>query len=266
MKSSEFLPADLAQLSALQPPDWGSLIPRFEYFISSPHCHPIKILEQGELVAVGTSILHADTAWLACVVVHDGHRKKGLGNAITEDLIANIDRTKFKTIYLDATEYGYPVYLKLGFEVETTYTHLRSTSNLQAASSSEFIVPFEALYLPQILAIDQHVSGEDRSGVLSDFIDSGLLYVADNQVQGFYIPGWGDGPIMAISEAAGAALIKRRAQDESAAVLPSDHIFAINYLNELSFQHYKLSRRMFLGEKRNWQPTGIYNRISGQLG
>ncbi|MCF2490956.1 GNAT family N-acetyltransferase [Dyadobacter sp. CY347] len=266
MKSTAFVTADLDQLPVLQPPDWGSLIPRFEYFIASPLCHPIKISEQGELVAVGTSIMHADTVWLACVVVHAGHRNKGLGKEITQDLITNIDQTHFKTIYLDATEYGFPVYLKLGFEVETTYTHMRSTSDLLTASSSAFIVPFDAHYLPQILAIDQHVSGEDRSGVLSDFIQTSLLYVADGQVLGFYIPGWGDGPIIAISEAAGAALIKKRAQDENAAILPSDHAFAINCLQALSFKEYRTSRRMFLGEKRIWQPTGIYNRISGQLG
>jgi GNAT superfamily N-acetyltransferase len=266
MKTSEFLVADLDQLPAVQPPDWGDLVPRFQYFIDSPLCHPIKISENDEVVAIGTSIMHADTAWLACVVVHPGHRKKGLGNAITKELIANIDQSKYKTIYLDATEYGYPVYAKLGFEVETTYTHMRATGGVISPSSSDFIIPFEDKYLEQIYEVDALVSGEDRSGVISDFIKSSLLYVADSKVQGFYIPGWGDGPIIAILQNAGAALIKRRAEDETSAVLPTGHTFAINYLQEINFQSIKTSRRMFLGEKREWDPTGIYNRISGQLG
>ncbi|MCF0040651.1 GNAT family N-acetyltransferase [Dyadobacter fanqingshengii] len=266
MKSSKFLTADLPQLPAMQPADWGDLTPRFAYFIPSPHCHPIKISENGELIAIGTAITHADTVWLACIVVHAAHRKKGLGNAITQDLIANIDRTKYKTIYLDATEYGYPVYAKLGFEVETTYTHMRKTGGAPVTSFSNHIVQFEENYLDQIFDVDQQVSGEDRSGVISDFAKSSLLYVVDSQVQGFYIPEWGDGPIIAISEAAGAALIKRRAMDEAAAVLPTDNDFAISCLEEHHFQFYRTSRRMFLGETRIWQPTGIYNRISGQLG
>lgn len=266
MKTSEFLSTDLQQLPAVQPPDWGDLIPRFQYFIDSPLCHPIKITEGDELVAIGTSIMHADTAWLACVVVHPGHRNKGLGKAVTQELIANIDRTKYKTIYLDATEYGYPVYAKLGFEVETTYTHMRKTDGASTTASSECTAPFEQKYLAQIFEVDQQVSGEDRSGVLSDFVEASLLYVVDSQVQGFYIPGWGDGPIMAITKKAGTALIKRRAEDEQSAVLPTDHTYAINCLQELHFQAYRTSRRMFLGERRTWQPTGIYNRISGQLG
>ncbi|MCF0063472.1 GNAT family N-acetyltransferase [Dyadobacter chenwenxiniae] len=266
MKSSEFITADLVQLPAMQPADWGNLVPRFEYFIASPHCHPIKISENGELIAIGTSIMHADTVWLACIVVHEGHRKKGLGNAITQDLIANIDRAKYKTIYLDATEYGFPVYAKLGFEEETTYTHMRSTGGAPVTSFSEHIVPYEEHYLNQIYNVDAQVSGEDRSGVISDFIKSALLYVVDSQVQGFYIPGWGDGPIIAVSEAAGAALIKRRAMDETAAVVPTGNEFAIDCLQGHHFQFYKISRRMVLGEKRAWHATGIYNRISGQLG
>ena len=266
MKSSAFLPSDLEQLPDLQPVDWGDLVPRFQYFISSPHCHPVKISENGNLVAIGTSIMHADTVWLACIVVHANHRKKGLGKAVTEDLIARIDRTKYKTIYLDATEYGYPVYTKLGFEVETTYSHMRHTGGTPITSFSDHIVPFKDIYLDQIFHVDREISGEDRSGVISDFVQSSLLYVVDSRVEGFYIPGWGDGPIIAVSEAAGVALIKRRALDETAAVLPTGNTFAIAHLEDLNFQFYRTSRRMVLGEKRIWHPTGIYNRISGQLG
>ena len=266
MRSSKFTPADLNQLPAIQPPDWGSLIPRFEYFIKSPLCHPIKIMEGTELVAVGTSIMHADTAWLACIVVHPNHRKKGLGNQITIDLIANIDQSKFKTIYLDATEFGFPVYIKLGFELEAVYTHMHHNGSVVEYAESQNVIDFNPQYLPQIFDVDQQVSGEDRSGVISDFIASSKLYVTDSKVEGFYIPGWGDAPIMAITEQAGAALIRRRALDENTAVLPSDNAFAIHELNALNYFGFKTSRRMFLGEKRDWQRTGVYNRISGQLG
>ena len=266
MKSEAFLTSDLAQLPALQPPDWGSLIPRFEYFIQSPHCHPIKISEGSELVAIGTTMLHADTAWLACIVTHPEHRKKGLGNAITEELIGRIDQSKFKTIYLDATDFGFPVYQKLGFELEAAYSHMRISGYKAVNPDAPQLVAFDPAFLPQILAVDEQVSGEDRSGILSDFLADSVLYVADNKVEGFYIPGWGDAPVIAVTETAGAALIRRRANNENAAILPADNAFAISLLNELQFREYRVSRRMFLGEKRSWQRTGIYNRISGQLG
>jgi len=123
MISTEFLPGDLEQLPYLQPADWGDLMPRFRYFIDSPFCKPIKIEEQGQVIAIGASMFHKDTVWLACIVVHPDHRKKGLGATITQDLISDVDSNVYPTIYLDATDFGYPVYKKLGFEVETEYAH-----------------------------------------------------------------------------------------------------------------------------------------------
>jgi N-acetylglutamate synthase-like GNAT family acetyltransferase len=266
MRSTEFTTANLDQLPALQPADWGDLRPRFQYFIDSEYCKPVKIAENGVVVAVGTVMLHEDTAWIACIVVHPDHRKKGLGNYITSDIIADIDRDHFKTIYLDATDFGYPVYLKLGFKLENQYAHLRRNDEPFFYESSEHIVPFEEKWHAQVLALDKLVSGEDRGGILNDFLSASKLYIRNEQVEGFFIPDWGDGPVVATNNEAGLELMKLRIQHYDYAVLPTENQAAIDFLKENNFEIRKHSRRMLLGPERSWKPELLFNRISGQLG
>lgn len=266
MKFSTFDISDLQILIEFQPVDWGDLVPRFQYFIDSPCCHPIKLSNEEEAVGIGTSIFHEDTAWLACIIVHANHRNKGLGNFLTQKLIDDIDRSKYQTIYLDATDFGYPVYKKLGFEVETNYIHLRKEGATATSTISEKIIPFRAEFKENLLRLDAQISGEKRGGILSDFLNSASLYVHENEVQGFYIPDWGDGPVIAKNDVAGLELMKLRCHEKEVAILPSTNPIALNFLEEQGYVIYKTSKRMILGKKRAWKANGIYNRISGQLG
>jgi GNAT superfamily N-acetyltransferase len=266
MICTEFTTQDLAQLPALQPPTWGNLIPRFEYFIASDYCKPIKISENDQVVAIGTSILHQDTAWLACIITHPEHRNKGLGRLMTTSLIDSIDREQYPTIYLDATEFGYPVYVKLGFELENVYGHFRSEGDQRDHQISEHIIPFSDIYREGVFAVDRAVSGEDRHAVLQDFISSAYIYVDQSRVLGFYVPNWGDEPIIAIDDQAGLELMKLRMITNKAAVLPLENKQAIELLEDNGFRQFTFSRRMFLGPSRPWKRDKIFNRISGQLG
>ncbi|KAA0993113.1 GNAT family N-acetyltransferase [Dyadobacter aurulentus] len=266
MTITTFQEADLAQLPALQPPDWGDLIPRFRYFLQSDFCFPVKISENGQLLAIGTNMHHTDSVWLACIVVHPAHRNKGLGKMITRHLIDQIDRKRYPTIYLDATEYGYPVYRKLGFELETCYSHLAREVKSETYPISTDIVRFEEKFREQVLRVDRQVSGEDRAGILQDFISTSYLYISDNLVLGYYVPEWGDAPVMAIDDRAGIELMKLRIQMEDKAIVPQDNLLALEFLAQNNFIEYKFSRRMFLGLKREWKADKLFNRISGQLG
>src|SRR5689334_22721457 len=112
MKFTPFELQDLEHLPAVQPADWGDLRPRFKYFAETPFCHPIKGSVDGQMVAVGTTIYHADTVWLACIITHPQFRNMGLGKKMTEQLLESIDRDRYTTVYLDATELGFPVYVR----------------------------------------------------------------------------------------------------------------------------------------------------------
>lgn len=266
MQFRAFETTDLACLKDFEPPNWGDLTPRFTYFLQSPFCKPIKLLINQQMVAIGTSISHQNTAWLACIIVHEQHRNKGLGKLITQQLINNIDSEKCKTIYLDATEMGYPVYKKLGFEIDTEYAHLKAPTIRHEQQVSDLMVSFDPKFTAQLFALDQQVSGEERSVLLSEHLASAKLYLNHAALEGFYMPTLADGLIVANTQNAGIELIKHRLQTNDFAALPINNTLAIHFLEQQNWQIYRTSKRMFWGKKRTWQPQNLYNRISGQLG
>ena len=266
MQCCNFETADLAFLKDFEPPGWGDLVPRFEHFLASPVCYPLKLVTDNKMVAIGASIMHRNTAWLACIIVHLDYRNKGLGKLITQQLIANIDTQHYKTIYLEATDLGYPVYKKLGFELDAEYIYLKTDATFYEGHTSECIVLFDKKFRSQLYALDQQVSGEQRSAALEEHITTSKIYLHKCNIQGFYMPTLGDGLIVANTPQAGIALMKCRLQTQKFAILPLDNAIAIDFLKQQHFYPVRIGRRLFLGEKRIWQPQNLYNRISGQLG
>jgi len=257
---------DIPLLEALQPPGWGDIRLNFEFHIQSPICDPLKLVIDNRIAGVGTTIRHSDTAWLAMIIVHPAYRNRGAGKAITKALIDILDEKEYKTIQLDATDLGYPVYLKSGFEVQAEYMHFRCGNYNREQVVSPFIVPFHEQFRKDILDLDRKISGEGRSATLELYISSSFLYAENNKVQGFYIPALYDGVIVAENEKAGIELMKLRLKTKQIASVPVSNRAAIEFLKSQPFEHVRTSRRMIRGEKRQWRPEGLFNRISGALG
>lgn len=266
MKIQPLEPNDLSQLAALQPPDWQDITPHLKYYIESPHSHPIKVVEGNEITGIGTTVLNEDTAWLALIIVHPGHRNKGLGRMITEYLINSLDQSRYTTIYLVATPLGEPVYKKLGFVEETEFLFFRDGETDFAMS--EFIWPVGEQYRDAVFAMDREVFGENRRHRIIENLRSAFVYRNENNaVEGYYLPAWGEGLVVAQNETAGLALMKLRLKlTLFPAIVPVDNQTAIRFLTENGHQQFRNAKRMRLGKARPWQPEKIYNRVSGQIG
>ena len=158
---------DIPYLGSLQPPGWGDIRLNFDYHARSPICDPVKALIEQTIAGVGTTIRHVDTAWLAMIIVHPAYRNQGVGNAITKSLVESLDPHVYKTIQLDATDLGYPVYKKNGFEVQTEYMHFKCERYDRDQPVSGSIVPFHDQYRSEMLEMDRRVSGEDREATLN---------------------------------------------------------------------------------------------------
>lgn len=257
---------DFSYLEPFQPPGWGDLVPRFKYAIDSDFCRPYKLVAKDTMVAIGTVIYHKNTAWLASIITHPDHRKQGYGAAITKQLIDSIDRAEYETISLDATDMGYPVYTKLGFELEGTYAHFKAAENVTGVEQDIHIVPFEERFSQQIFELDRFATDEDRRDTLAEIIQSSLVYIKDNRVEGFYMPDLGNGLIIASNPEAGFALMKCRINNNYYGILPSANKAGMQFLEQVGLTQFRISRRMFMGRKRKWNGELMYNRISGQLG
>jgi len=266
MHIEPFQQEDLELVKQLQPPDWDDIIVPHKLYLSSPSCNPLKILIDSKIAGIGTSIKHQDTAWLAHIIVHPEHRGKGIGKAITQALVDSIDRQQFETIYLIATDLGLPVYQKIGFEQEADYIHLVRKTGAQPLTVPSSITAYDKKYLDDIIRLDKFVSGEKRQERFMDQIETARLYVLKGRVEGVYFPLLGNGLIISRNSIAGIQLMKLRLEERDFAILPAENKTAVKFLLHNDFKEVRISKRMFLGNKRKWRPSSLYNRISGQFG
>ena len=255
---------DIEEVDKVQPKEWGSIAHHITHYISSPHCRPIKLVDDDKIIGIGTTILHKDTAWLAHIIVHESQRNKGLGTLITRALISSIDKSTYNTILLVATELGEYVYKKLGFETEGEYAVFKDVTI--ETETSPLIIPFEEKYREQVYSLDTKAYGENRKNSINTHIPDALLFIKDNKVEGFHMPTFGDGLIVANTSAAGIELQKYRLQTNSLCIFPTENKELTIFLVEQGYFEFKRVKKMFLGEKRTSQPAIIYNRVGGHLG
>ena len=261
-----FTPQDLQDLKPLQPPDWSDIVTSFQYYLAHPaFTFPIKAIREGRLAGIGSTVLHKEIAWLAHIIVHPDFRNRGIGSRITEYMI-DFGRKTHETLSLLSTDMGYPVYAKLGFETECIYYFLKPEADRFDYAMNRNIVAFEKRHLPEVLKLDALASGEDRSYRLMEFVENGFVYEDKETVTGFYLPGFGEGLIVAEDDEAGFALMEFRRRDNLLAVVPEQNESALKQLESWGYRSYRKARKMTLGKKRSWHPAMIYNRVSGQIG
>jgi len=266
MKAERIQTQDIDLLNELQPQGWEDIRTYFYYYVSSPSCDPIKICVGNTIAAVGTTIRHPDSAWLAHVIVHPDFRNQGIGQKLTEALINRLDSEKIKTVYLDATDMGFPVYRKIGFEVETEYIHLDGELINKNLKDSNSVVPFLDEYRDAILQLDRQTSGENRDLILNDHLKSSLIYLKEGIVRGVYFPHFFEQAIIANDPEAGTELMKLRMRVKNKFRFPVENQSGINFLLQHNYQKIRTSRKMILGLKREYFGEYNYNRISGGIG
>lgn len=264
MPIASFNHNDLPSLSILQPEGWGDVRPAFEFYLQSPFCKPLKWEENGNVLGVGCAIVHGRTSWLGHIIVASDQRGKGLGKHITQALVDEVKKTRCETIMLLATNLGEPVYKKVGFTSQSSYTFLKGESI--KTTQDERVRPFDARYVDAILSLDLQSVGEDRSKLIRPNLSDAMIFLEGKHLIGYYLPSLGDGPIIATSKEAGYALMKLRSQQQTKAVIPDQNESAINFLLERGYQVHSHGTRMYLGKPFDWHPVNVYNRIAGNVG
>jgi ribosomal protein S18 acetylase RimI-like enzyme len=71
--------------------------------------------EAGTLIGTTTCTVFGPVAWLAMVLVEPSHRGRGIGAALVQHALDYLERRSVKTVRLDATPLGRPLYERLGF-------------------------------------------------------------------------------------------------------------------------------------------------------
>src|SRR5690348_4685599 len=75
----------------------------------------------GAPVGTVTTCRLGAVAWVAMMLVEAGQRRRGIGRALMVHALDDLDARGVRTVRLDATPLGRPLYETLGFVVETTF-------------------------------------------------------------------------------------------------------------------------------------------------
>lgn len=266
MKIDTLLPSDLVHIPELQPEGWYDIQPIHAFYTSVDFCFPLKLMIDGRIAGIGTGIVHGEVAWLGHIIVHPDFRNRGLGGMITKALVENMQEKNCTTIYLIATDMGEPVYKKIGFETETEYIFFKDLTTKPDWTNAPEIVPYNDSHKKQIAAIDRMVSGENRMLHLERFLPNSFVHVTNDVVNGFYLPGFGDGFILATSSTAGRDLMRLRLATKDNASFPIENVDALEFMHDNNFQEFRKAKRMRLGPKRDLNLQFVYNRIGGNVG
>ncbi len=157
----------------------------------------------GAIVATATAVCYGRRlAWIGMVLTHPHHRRKGYARRLMEHLLDHLHRCRIDWFKLDATEFGQPLYSRLGFRVEDTIERWVGV----APESLEFAQLEGFTPLPEL---DASAFGADRGKLLKEL---SRLEAASIPGEGFIMGRPGRqavtcGPCIARSPEAARALI-----------------------------------------------------------
>ena len=187
---------------------------------------------------------------------------------MTKELIRQLDNRVYKTVYLDATTEGYPMYTKLGFVVEDDYIHLQRTLQTEEIIHFDpsFIRPFQPQDFHPLFHLDFKATGEYRKGIFSEWLKEAYVFEDNGIIEGFYLPHIGNRPIIARSRPVGRELLKYHLSRHTNVVVPSQNEAALTFLEQNHLQAFRWTKKMRLGPERTHNLGMLFNRVSGQLG
>jgi GNAT superfamily N-acetyltransferase len=264
---SPFDTSFLNQLEKLPPKEWQT--DAYELFLRNewqPWFFPYQAVSDNQLIGFGMVFHFEEFAWLGWILAHPEFRRKGVGTAITQQLLDKATALGAKGFLLTATEMGKPIYEKLGFKATSFYRFFKCPefyiphydhAKIRHATSGD---------LEKILQLDFSATGEKRKKLiesqLHDCIVTGLT-----DLNGFYMPNLGAGFMVASDKKSGIEMLNYRlTNDKRTVVVPDENTEAITYLLKNGFTEGFKIPRMVLGIEPKWNPEMIFCRGAGYCG
>lgn len=257
---------DIESIRYLQPVGWDDITFYFKFYCYHNFCYPIVAIMKNRIVGVANGILNENSGWLAHIIVTEDCRHKGIGYQLTNHLVNYLHNYGCRTLLLIATEMGEGLYRRFGFKTVGNYIFFKC-KKLDVNFDSSNIREFNPADLNAILELDKSVTGENRSQMLCQFLSHAWVYLNKNKIDGFFLPDFGEGMIIANDDKAGIALLTfKNTLKAGKCVLPDENQAGIIFLKTKGFNSFLKAPRMVLGEKIKWKPACIFSRAGGFYG
>jgi GNAT superfamily N-acetyltransferase len=222
--------------------------------------------------------IFGDVAWIAMMLVEQSLRGKGLGRALMEHALAYLDEQAVRTVRLDATPLGQPLYEKLGFVAEYSLARYGGVptgfrGSIQFIGDTAKSSDYEGIY-----ACDRAATGTDRRKFLSRLICESRAIIAgrEGKVRGFVMTRPGSnatqiGPCIADDQAGPGLLIQpfvEYVHRESAVYIdiPVSHTIAAEVACEFGLGIQRQLLRMRRGSSTNERVEQLWASSGPELG
>jgi GNAT superfamily N-acetyltransferase len=221
-------------------------------------------------------------AWISMVLVTEARRRSGLGSALLKHCIDDV-RASGAVAGLDATEFGRPIYLPLGFHdlYRVPRWHLGQAPEATIAPPEGVTLrPVTIADVAGLAHYDRPMSGMERPTILAHLAtrQPGLAWLAETssgKVAGFVLGREGRvatsiGPVLADTEDIALALIARAMTSTRAPFVidvPDRHKNLRTWLERQAAVTPRAYMRMTLGEAKALDdPTHVFALAGPELG
>jgi GNAT superfamily N-acetyltransferase len=279
------LPSDVdAATDLILRHEWGVRRDFLAFATSQPQCSPVVADADGEIVGTGIGTLHGAVGWIGTIFVAKAWRGRGIGRALTQEVIDRLESGGARTLVLVATADGRRLYSTMSFDVQTRYQIFtapglpvadRPSEAKRAEGDGAIVRPYSPADLDAVVALDGEGTGENRRHVIERFAapETSKVHIRpDGTVDGFVIRApWGGGATVARSIDAAAALIgerrRRSGPDGKVAVgILRDNEAGITALESWGFAPSWSAPRMIRGEAITWHPEWIWGQFNHAIG
>jgi GNAT superfamily N-acetyltransferase len=269
-------PADAPAAVALaRAQGWRDRSRFYEFALRVPTVSAVVAVGEDRLVATGMATAHGPVGWLGAIAVAEEWRRRGIGRAVTEELMRRLRAAGCETLSLEATDAGRPMYERMGFRFVTWY------HQLQGEHLDERPLPPEGAHvrqmrpadLPAVCSLDRRATGEDRSAALEVLSEAGgWALEREGSLAGFLLPAErAYGVVIAPRPEDGIYLLDLHrflvpAGGHVRAGIPDEHAAGWRELEARGWVETWRAPRMLLGPDVAWRPECIWGQINSAMG
>jgi ribosomal protein S18 acetylase RimI-like enzyme len=242
---------------------WNQTEKDWQLLIQNPQNTCLAAELDGKLIGTSTAINYNNlVAWIGMVLVNKQFRGRGVSKLLLSNLLNQLK--SIRSIKLDATQAGQPVYQKFGFKNEYIIHRMTTDSVLTVEES------FDSTYLPEpilpenyseVIEFDKQIFGASRNQLIKFLVENNLenswMIKRKGKIIGVALGRKGSrfyqvGPVLALDEKITKALIIKAIvgiSGQSVVVdVLDDKKELINWLSGLGFTIQRSFVRMYQDE------------------
>lgn len=245
--------------------------------LANPTCHQLVGVRDGVVVATGLATVNGPVGWVGSIFVDRSLRSQGLGRAMTEAVCDRLDAAGCTAQALIASEYGRPLYEKMGFRIDAWYQILEAAP-IDAAPAPRPGTTLRQMRpddIDRVGRLDFRATGEDRRELLGPLAGSGWLLEAGDELLGFLIQILPESAALIAPDPADAACLLnllrhlgrgRTKTVRAVAVAVDAEEQAQRWFDSLGWSPTFATPRMLRGAPVAWDPGLIWSLLSFGFG